>query len=419
VVKRRRLFPVGGSCRAATLPIIERLSASGLALLAMVMAAGCSGTSSSNASAAEKPDARDVQLATVTEARLDRTIVVSGDLAAEEQAVLSMKVPGRLESLSVDLGSSVTAGQTIARLESTDYRLRVAQAEAAFRQARARLGLGIEGSDEVQPQQVGVVRQAKAIMDEAHLTLGRVRTFVERGLAPRAELDSAEAAFTVAESRYQDALEEVRSRQALLSQRRSELELAKEQLSASVLSAPFAGRILDRPAAPGQYVAAGTPIATLVRVHPLRLRVEVPERSASSVRLRQPVRVGVEGEEGTFTGVVSRLSPAISSENRTLLVEAEIPNDPPRLRPGSFARAEIVVEAGAPALVIPYGCVVSFAGVDKVFIVEEGKAVERRVRLGQRQGEFVEIQEGLARGSAVIAQPGTLVAGEAVRVEGR
>jgi multidrug efflux pump subunit AcrA (membrane-fusion protein) len=419
VVKRGWLFRLGGSCPAATLPISERRRASGFALLAIAMAAGCGGSSSSNASAAEKPDAREVQLATVTEARLDRTIVVSGDLAAEEQAVLSMKVPGRLESLSVDLGSSVTAGQTIARLESTDYRLRVAQAEAAFRQARARLGLGIEGSDEVQPQQVGVVRQAKAIMDEAHLTLGRVRTFVERGLAPRAELDSAEAAFTVAESRYQDALEEVRSRQALLSQRRSELELAKEQLSASVLSAPFAGRILDRPAAPGQYVAAGTPIATLVRVHPLRLRVEVPERSASSVRLRQPVRVGVEGEEGTFTGVVSRLSPAISSENRTLLVEAEIPNDPPRLRPGSFARAEIVVEAGAPALVIPYGCVVSFAGVDKVFIVEEGKAVERRVRLGQRQGEFVEIQEGLARGSAVIAQPGTLVAGEAVRVEGR
>jgi RND family efflux transporter MFP subunit len=243
-----------------------------------------------------------------------------------------------------------------------------------------------------------------------------VRTFVERGLAPRAELDSAEAAFTVAESRYQDALEEVRSRQALLSQRRSELELAKEQLNASVLSAPFTGRILDRPAAPGQYVAAGTPIATLVRVHPLRLRVEVPERSASSVRLGQSVRVGVEGEEGTFTGVVSRLSPAISSENRTLLVEAEIPNDPPRLRPGSFARAEIVVETGAPALVIPYGCIVSFAGVDKVFVVEDGKTVERRVRLGRRQGQFVEVEHGLAAGNTVVAQPGTIVAGEAVRV---
>jgi RND family efflux transporter MFP subunit len=389
------------------------------ALLPLLVLAACSGAPSSNASAAEQPEPRPVQLAPVAEARLDRTIVVAGDLAAEEQAILSMKVPGRLEHLAVDLGSTVTAGQTIARLEPTEYALRVAQADAAFRQARARLGLGMDGSDDVDPRQVGVVRQAKAVMDEAQLTLGRVRTFVERGISPRAELDSAEAAHTVAESRYQDALEEVRSRQAILSQRRSEWELAKEQMSASVLKAPFAGRILDRPTAPGQYVAAGTPIATLVRLHPLRLRVEVPERSAPDLRVGQPVRVTVEGEKGTFTGVVARLSPAISPENRTLLVEAEVPNDPPRLRPGTFASAEIVVEASVPALVIPFDSVVSFAGVDKVFVVENGKTAERRVRLGRRQGALVEVEHGLSAGTTIVAQPGTIVAGEAVRVEKR
>ena len=177
------------------------------AVLPLLALAACSAAPSSNASAAEQPEPRPVQLASVTEARLDRTIVVAGDLAAEEQAILSMKVPGRLEHLAVDLGSTVTAGQTIARLEPTEYALRVAQADAAFRQARARLGLGLDGSDDVDPRQVGVVRQAKAVMDEAQLTLGRVRAFVERGIAPRAELDSAEAAHTVAESRYQDALE--------------------------------------------------------------------------------------------------------------------------------------------------------------------------------------------------------------------
>ena len=120
----------------------------------------------------------------------------------------------------------------------------------------------------VDPQQVGVVRETRAVLEEVELTLGRVRTFVERGISPRAELDAAEAAFKVARSRYQDALEEVRGRQAVLSQRRSELELAREQLSAAVLEAPFAGQILARTAAPGQYVEAGTPIATLVRLDP-------------------------------------------------------------------------------------------------------------------------------------------------------
>ena len=358
-----------------------------------------------------------MRLASVTEARLDRSIAVVGDLASKEEAVLSMRVPGRLESVSVDLGSTVAAGQAIARLETTEFKLRVAQADAALRQARARLGLTADGADVVNPQDVGVVREARAVLEEAELTLTRVRTFVARGISAQADLDSAEAAAKVARSRYQDALEEVRSRQAVLAQRRSELQLAREQLSAAVLQAPFAGEILGRLAAPGQYVQPGTPVATLARLDPLRLRVEVPERLAQSVKRGQTVRITVEGGAGAYTGVVVRLSPAISPDNRTLLVEAEIPNNPVRLRPGSFARAEIVVEPGGPALMIPADAVVSFAGVDKVFTVRDGKAVERRVRLGRRDGPLVEVQEGLARDSVVIAQPRTIVAGQAVRIE--
>lgn len=401
-------------------PTAARSLVASLGSLLLAISMACGGAPSSNAaSAAERLEAQPVRLATVTDARLDRSIVVAGDLAAKEEAVLSMKVPGRLEMVAVDLGSTVAAGQPIARLQTTAYKLRVAQADATLRQARARLGLSADGDDTVDPQQVGVVRETRAVLEEVELTLGRVRTFVERGISPRAELDAAEAAFKVASSRYQDALEEVRGRQAVLSQRRSELELAREQLSAAVLEAPFAGQILARPAAPGQYVDAGTPIATLVRLDPLRLRVEVPERAAPSVKRGQTVRITVEGDTGNYSGVVVRLSPSISSDNRTLLVEAEIPNDPVRLRPGSFARAEIVVERDRSALMIPIDSVISFAGVDKVFIVQDGKAVERRIRLGRRDGQLVEVEDGLAKGAAVIAQPGTMVAGRTVRIETR
>ena len=356
----------------------------------------------------------------VTESRLDRTIVVSGALAADEQAVLSLKVPGRLVGLTVDLGSVVSAGQQLAHLDPIDYRLRVAQAEAALRQARARLGLNPEGDDDtVDPEHVALVRQAKAVLDEANLTLGRTRTFVERQIAPRSQLDTAEASFKVAESAHQAALEEVRVRQALLTQRRSEVELAREQLTATVLTAPFDGRILDRPAGTGQYLAAGDPVVTLVRVHPLRLRVEVPEREAGSIRSGQPVQVTVEGEPAAQTGMVVRISPAIASDNRTLLVEAEIPNPMARLRPGSFARAEIVVESALPSLLIPATAVVSFAGVDRVFIIEKDKAVERRVQLGRKTGDRMQVLKGLAAGEAIVTKPGTLVPGQTVRIVSR
>jgi RND family efflux transporter MFP subunit len=388
-------------------------------LVLAAVASGCAGPPSSAAKAATAPEGREVRLAQVTEARLDRSIVVSGSLAAEESAVMSMRVPGRLAGLMVDLGSAVAAGQTIAFLEPTDFKLRVAQAEAALRQARARLGLRPEGpvgdDDRVNPDEVSVVRQARAVLDEATLTLARVKAFVQRGISSRSELDSAETAFKVAESRHQDAIEEVRNRQAILAQRRSELELAREQLAATVLKAPFGGLILERPAALGQYVDAGTSVAVLVRVDTLRLQVEVPEREATRVRVSQDVRVSVEGDETRHSGRIARLSPAISTDNRTLLVEAEIPNVLRRLRPGAFVRAEIVIDS-APALLIPSASVVTFAGVDKVFIVQDGKAVERRVQLGRRAGDRTEVLKGLETGDAVVTQPGTLVSGQAVRV---
>ena len=385
-----------------------------LALLFLVASvAGCRGRDP--VSAASAPDAREVQVVPVRETMLSRAIVVDGALAADEQAVVSMKVAGRISSLPVDLGSEVVKGQTLAQVEPRDYELRVAQAEAMFRQARARLGLSPDGeADTVDITKTALVKQAQAVVDESKLTFERTRQFVERGIAPRSDLDSAEAAFKVADGKLQDAMEEVRNRQAVLAQRRSELELAREQQVYTSLRAPFAGRISDRTASLGQYVAAGTPVMTIVRVDTLRLRLEIPERDAMRVRINQPVNVTVEGDETTYSGRLARLSPAISPEARTLLVEAEIRNDPPRLRPGAFCRAQIVVEPSTKALLVPATSVVTFAGVDKVFTVNKDRAVEKRVQLGRRDGNAVEIVQGLQTGDLVVDKPGPLVAGDRV-----
>lgn len=366
--------------------------------------------------AADDAGAREVAVATASEERLVRSIAVAGTLAAEEQVVLSMKVSGRIQDLLVDLGSRVGEGQAIARVSPIDFTLRIAQTEAALQQARARLGLPSQGDDDrVDPMQTAVVRQARAVLDEARLTRDRVRTFVDRGISSRSELDAAEAALQVADSRFQDALEEVRNRQALLLQRRSELEIARQQLRDTTLTAPFAGMIRERPASPGQYVAPGVPIVTLVRVNPLRLRLEVPEREASAVRVGQPVQVRVEGDDEVHPGRVARLSPAIAEGSRTLLLEAEVPNEHGRLRPGAFAKAEIVVDRDQTAVLVPLSAIVTFAGLDKVMTVKEGRAEERAVRLGRRLDGRVEIVEGLLAGEPVVVAPGNLVSGTPVR----
>lgn len=360
---------------------------------------------------------RDVRLATAEAGRLARTIDVSGTLAADEEAQLGFKIAGRIQQMAVDIGSPVRRGQVLARLVPTDYELRVTQAQTALQQARARLGISPEGPDAiVPPEETAVVRQAAATLKSAQLTRDRMAKLFQEQLIPQSDFDAAEASFGVADGRYQEAIEEARTRQAVLSQRRSELEIAKQQLADTFLRAPFDGAVSERLASVGDYAAAGSPVAVMVRIHPLRLRLAVPEREAAGIRTGLAVELRAEGDPTPHNGRVARISPAITQDNRTLMVEAEVPNQGGQLRPGAFVQASIVVEAADPAVLVPASSIVTFAGIEKVITIEEGKALEKRIRTGRRSGDLVEIMDGIKAGEPVVLQPGNIVTGQPLRV---
>jgi RND family efflux transporter MFP subunit len=364
------------------------------------------------------PATRAVRVVPAAETVVARTVTATGTLAADEQVGLGTKVVGRLAEISVDLGSLVKKDQPIARIDTKDYQYRLDQSIAALQQARVRLGLPADGDDDrVDATQTAVVRQARAQLDQAQLNRDRLARLWDQQLVARAELDSAVSALQVAEGRYQDALEEVQNRQGVLLQRRSEVELVRQQLADTVIVSPIDGAVVERQASIGQYLAAGAPVVTLVRLHPLRLRLSVPEREAASVRRGQPVRVSVDGDPGVYPGTVARLSPAISEQNRTLLIEAEVPNAGNRLRPGSFAKAEVVIQSGDRVVTVPVSALITFAGVEKVLTVREGKSEELRVTTGRRLGEQIEIVSGIKAGQPIIAPAGNLTGGQAVTVE--
>ncbi|HSP07078.1 MAG TPA: efflux RND transporter periplasmic adaptor subunit [Acidobacteriota bacterium] len=342
-------------------------------------------------------------------------VTVSGTLAADQDVTLSLKVSGRVGDLNVDLGSRIQRGQILARLEQTDFDLRVRQAQAALQQARALLGLD-PNSDvtTVIPEDTGVVRQTAAVMEQARLTRDRMTSLHEQGLIAQSQLDDALAGFRVAEARYQDSLEEVRNRQALLSQRQAELEIAKQQRVDSAVISPLDGAVEERMISRGQFLAAGAPAFRVVCGNPLRLRLSIPEREAGGVRKGQKVEVTVEGDDSIHPGAVARVSPALSTDNRTLAVEAEVPNENGALRPGSFARANIVVQSDEPAVLVPATSIVTFAGIDKVITIKDNVTEEKRVHTGRRSGDSVEIVDGLNAGEIVVVEPGNLVGGESV-----
>ncbi len=389
-----------------------------LALAAALALAGCDGPSSATPPPFSDSPPRAVRLAPAQESVTDRRVTATGTLAADEQVLLGTKVAGRVAELPVDLGSRVRRGQIVARLDPTDARLRADQAVAALQQARVRLGLPAEGTDDrVVPEQTSLVAQARAVLEDARLTRDRLAGLWKEGAIARAQLDTAEASLAVAEGRYQDALEEVRTRQALLLQRRSELELARQHLADTSVRSPIDGAVSERRTSVGEFLAAGAPVATIVKLHPLRLRLAVPEREAGGIRAGQRVMVTVEGALGQARGRVARISPAITEQSRTLLVEAEVDNEGGGLRPGAFARADIVVAGDLRVVTVPASALVSFAGIEKVLTVQQNRAVEVRVQTGRRHGDRVEVLSGLAPGTPVVAEPGNLTTGQAVTVQ--
>jgi len=400
-------------------PVEKRFLIAGFFLALAVSISACNSgypASATQSRSGDAPSDRQVKTARVAETPFGETVTANGTLAAYDQTTVSVKVPGRLRSISVDLGSVVRRGQMIAQLEPGDYKLRVEQAEAALAQARARLGLTPDGTDDrVDPEQTATVRQARAVLDEARFNRVRAARLIEQGVIARAEFDSVDSAFKVAQGRFQDALEENRNRQALLAQRRSELALARHVPADTSVYAPLEGIVQEKRTSVGEYLAAGTAVVNIVRIDPLRLKAEVPERDAGNVHFGQNVRVTVEGDANIYVGQIKRLSPVIAEQNRMLLVEADVRNDG-RLRPGSFAHAEIVTNDAKMAVTVPNKAIVTFAGIEKVIVVQNGKALEKPVTTGRRNGDWTEIVAGVTVGEQVIVDPGNLQSGQTVAV---
>ena len=294
------------------------------------------------------------------------------------------------------------------------------QAEAALQQARARLGLDRRRRQTTR----STSRRPRSCARRAPRSTRRVGSAIASrpscsAASPRAPISKrADAQLQIAEGRYQDALEEVRNRQAVLAQRRSELALARQQLEDTVLRSPIDGVVRERHAFAGEYRAAGTPVVTVVRQNPLRLQLAVPERAAAGVRVGQAGARHGRGRSRQSTRAASRgSSPAITEGNRTLPIEAEVPNQHGRAAPRHVRHAPRSSPSEAHGLVVPQSALVVFAGVEKR-AAREGRQGARAARAHRAAASAIrsKILEGVAAGDLVITAPGGLADGAAVRV---
>ncbi len=370
----------------------------------LLLLCSCSGPySGGKIAAAKETKSVNVKTMPVELSNVPEIITANGELLAEEQAIVSAKVPGRVTRLHVDLGSIVKAGDIIAELEKDDYEFRARQSEALVEQTRAQLGIGGQPNDNVVPENTAIVRQAAASLKEARFIFSNTTKLSNEGVLSKVDFEKSQVNAQAAEARYQGALEQVMQWRAQLSERRAQLALARQQLSDSVIRAPFAGAITKRIASQGEYLPVNAPVVQLVRQHPLRVRVDVPERQAAKVRPGQRIDISLEASPVRSAGRVLRLSPAIEAQNRSLVVEGEIPNPGGVLRPGSFVESVITVDAGAQGIAAPPEALVTFAGVERMFVVVNGTLDERFVKTGRRLSDTrLEVLSGLKPGEQLV-----------------
>ncbi len=379
------------------------------ALLFVAIGAACSKAAKqpeATADAATKPAAAatpqvvDVTTADAITRNLQRRVEVVGSLAADEEVVISAQVAGELSQLNVDFGSYVGQGQVIAVIDQRDAKLKVEQAEATLKQTMARLGM--KEGDRFDPHQNADVRVAKASLDWAQMDLDRNSKLIEQGDISRSIYDQAQTQHNLAKARYQAALDAVNQQLAVVEQQRSALALAKKAITDTVVRSPINGAVKEKLAAKGTYLAVGGKIVSLVKINPLRLRADIPESSAAAVRKGQTMTLTVEAFPGrTFTGRVVRIGPSLNEQTRSLTVEAEVGNSGNLLRPGMFAKSQLITANDAPAIMVPARAVVSVAGLTKVFVIENGKATERVIKTGMTDGDLIEVVEGITSGETV------------------
>jgi RND family efflux transporter MFP subunit len=368
-------------------------------LLTVLLGGACSrGPSpSGTAAGAAPPKAVPVEAIPVSVRSAQRVLEVTGTLQAFDKVTLSAEVDGPVQRVLVDLGDRVTPGQLLAEINPAEFQIQVAQVSARLRAARAGLGLK-EGEDphSIRTEDTPEVRRAQANLEDSQQNFRRVSELFKEKIGTEQAVDQARATLRSAQANLAIMQESIETQRAQIEQFLAELSMAQKKLRDTSIKALLGGSISERHVSVGQYVKAQTPLFTLVQLNPLRLRAELSERMAPVVRANQTVQVRVDGlGTRTFPATISRISPAMNEQSRSLLVEALVRNDDEMLRPGMFARASIQSHETVRALMLPAKAVLNLYGVTKVFTVTDGVAQDRTVRVGDRYDDFFEILDGV------------------------
>lgn len=285
----------------------------------------------------------------VSPVSFENSLTVTGSIDANEEVRIISEVPGIIKGIYFNEGSNVRRGQTLVKIEDSELRAQLAQANT---------------------------KQNLAAENER-----RARLLLQKEAISREEYDIASADFRTAKAQSQ---------------------LIRAQLAKTVVSAPFSGRIGLRSVSVGEYVTPSMPITNLVSLNPVKITFSVPEKYSGKVKAGATINFSVAGSAQTYTARVYAIEPRIEAATRTLQLRAKADNPGGVLIPGSFASISLPLATIEDAILIPTEAIIPVQDGKKVFVTDSGKAKEVMVQTSTRTEKEILVISGLKAGDTVL-----------------
>jgi multidrug efflux pump subunit AcrA (membrane-fusion protein) len=380
-------------------------------IVGLLFTTACSGQEQ----AYDPAEVKKIEITTVKKEQATQVSELSGTLQPLEEALVSFEVGGRVVELAKEEGDNVTAGELLARLDSSDYSLQVASAAAAVQQTAANLEKVNNGARDQEVTQARLqVEKATIAYRKAQDDFKRIERLYQENAISQNEYENAKNYLAVAEKDLQNAqqayslvtqgarAEDRELTRASYNQAVVSKELAASTLAKTQLRAPISGTVIAKLSSTGSLVSVGTPVYRVGNIDTLKVVLPVPDREIFAWKEGEIVAMELYGQ--TRNGKVVKIYPATNQGTGTIGVEVHIGNPRHDWFAGQVVKARKTIQ-GKEGIYVPVEAVISRGQGDAhVFLNVGGKAVKTAVSIGEINGNRLEIVSGLKEGDKLIVK---------------
>ena len=323
-----------------------------------------------------------VKVITVKKGDISVPLVATGTIFPEYESKIGPKISGTIEIVYVDEGDTVQKGQPLVQLDQKNLLIAVRQGQAAVRVAEAQL------------------KEAEVKGENLKKEKERLANLLKKNVISQQKYDDIDTAYSMAVT----GMEVIRAQ--ILSSREN-LAMAEQNLSDTVIIAPFAGLIVERFINQGEFVSTmpPSPLFLMMNIDKVKTEIGLPEIHIARIHIGNPVDVTVDTYPGIiFKGTVSTINPMVDPVSRAFTVKVEIPNKNHRLKPGMFARVKIYPTIHKGALIVPFKSVMKREGTTVVFVIEGTTVKLRAVTAGITNEREIEVIDGVKEGEEVVVE---------------